>query len=200
MRQSRLTFKTTKIRRALDSKPTQALHHESQYDDDSCKIDASYSDACTSYSSSTHDVRGARKEYSMARRPQYDMTGNNDGSVDGDPVLAFITMQREKIGKSTHTERIPQEDILRSTSTHVAGIMDLKHFSRKTLQLKETLGGKKLADANKFLYALSRECVDGKWNAYDLCIVEAEVAMAQSRYFTISAFNVCEVRYCFIST
>lgn len=209
MKQTRSTFNTTQIRRrryykgVVGGKPRPALQQESQGDDKS--MTALYS-VMDTYSASAHDTRRPKNRtgsYGAAGREISSIaaTGNRVGFEVEDPILCFIMVQRAKIGQTTHAKRRPEAaDCLTTTSIHVAGIKDLKLFSKKILQLQSeepwNLEEPHVSGANEFIYALGRVGGDGKPNPYDLFIVGPDKAMTQNRYYTISAFNVSEVRYC----
>ena len=208
MKLARPTFNTTQIRKSrhgkvLGAKPSLILQQASQVDDSGTLYPH-----MDTYSTSEHDIRGAKNrldDYDTAGRGMCSISheGNAVGSEVEDFVVGFIMIQRAKIGKATHAMRHPEEvPSLATTPIHVTGIKDLKLFSRKILQLQSDkpwiLEETYVSGPNEFLYALGREGVDGIRNPYDLCIVASDKARTQSRYYTISAFNVSEVRCCYV--
>lgn len=114
-----------------------------------------------------------------------------------DSVLDFIITQREYLGLETEATKYPDgseasnyRETVMATSAPVAGIKDLQLLS------KRLAGAQKEPHrdiANEFVYALRRD-VPGDSNPYDLHIVSSERARMHDSYYTVSAFNVAEVR------
>lgn len=117
-----------------------------------------------------------------------------------DPVLAYITAQRAKLGLQTSPMKNP--DVLEAdrfresvvaTSAPVTGIKDLQMLSKK-LQL-EPKASVNAAIASDFVYALrGNSSVNVCFNMFDLRIVSSEKARKHSTYYTISAFSIAQVR------
>lgn len=120
-----------------------------------------------------------------------------------DPILVYITTQRAKLGLETFPTNNPEElecseekfrHSLVATSAPIAGVKDLKLFSRRLASLlsEQQHLGDTATIANEFVYAVWRgDC--RSCNPYDLCIVPPDKARSQQRYCTISAFTVTEV-------
>lgn len=192
MKQSQPSFNTTRIKKskhkAVGGMQTPGTLQESQKDYDT--ICGSHTDMDTY---STQKNRNRMDGYDTAGRQRRIIGDTKYGSAEiEDHILAFIVIQRAKIGRMTEARRRPEEDKSLSTaSAHIAGVKDLKLFSWKILQLQ--LEDSHVASANDFVYALVREGVDGQRNPYDLCIVASSKARSQDKYYTISAFSVSEV-------
>lgn len=144
------------------------------------------------YSSSYKDVKGlcSTSHRTLKRTP-----------VD-DPILAYITAQRSRLGLQTMITRNPDaseantfRESLVATLAPVAGIKDLQHLSKKLAGVeREPQGDRRAVFANEFVYALRRDVgVASEYNPYNLVIVPSDRARIHSNYYTISAFNVAEV-------
>ena len=118
-----------------------------------------------------------------------------------DSVLDFIITQRERLGLETEATKFPDgseaanyRETMMATSAPVTGIKDLQQLSKRLASVQKEPGREKCAAiANEFVYALRRD-VAGNFNPYDLHIVSSERARIHESYYTISAFNVSEVR------
>jgi hypothetical protein len=117
-----------------------------------------------------------------------------------DPILDYITNQRERLGLETIATKYPDvseassyREALVAASAPVAGIKDLQLLSKKLASAKRVQQRDKCAAiANEFVYALRKDAA-GDCNPYDMRIVSSERARAHGSYYTVSAFNVAEV-------
>lgn len=83
----------------------------------------------------------------------------------------------------------PMESLLASSGP-ITGVRDLKTFSRRRSGFNLPV---KSGVSVEFVYALTRQNKKG-CSVYDVYITSADKARAQKQYYTISAFNVSEVR------
>lgn len=146
------------------------------------------------YSSSYKDMKGiASSSHRTLKRAPVD-----------DHILAYITAQRLVLGLETAVTRNPdaaEADSFRgclvATLAPVAGIKDLQHLSKTLASAErgEVQRDRRATFVNEFVYALRRDTgVGGDFNPYDLVIVPSDRARMHGCYYTISAFNVAEVR------
>ncbi len=111
---------------------------------------------------------------------------------DEDEILQYIRSLRRAIGKTIvigrHrlTSQTESEEPM-VTPSHIASVKDLKAFSRKPPRGRSAGLG-----SDEFKYAIAKS--SGNWNPYELILVSGERVRCQEVYFTISAFNVSQVR------
>lgn len=119
-----------------------------------------------------------------------------------DPILAYITTLRSRLGLETVPTKHPNaseaesfRESLVATLAPVTGIKDLQHLSKMLASAEKDLERERhAAYANEFVYALRRDVgVASGFDPYDLVIVPSDRARMQDSYYTISAFNVAEV-------
>ena len=149
------------------------------------------------YSTSLSDIQTLAEGRSgdVSRRSSAETTS-------GDPVLAFVVSQRMKLGLKTVAMKCPDKsesssyrESLVATSAPMAGVKDLKLFSKRLSTLQDSHGKEKLAGiASEFVYALRRDSNAAvTFNPYDLYIVSPGTARCHSQHYTISAVSVTEV-------
>ena len=125
---------------------------------------------------------------------------------EADPILAYITTARYKLGLGTKPERylsmLSSADAGTTRETAIAGsgpitgVKDLKLLSRRLSSLSDTMAAH---GSVEFVYAL-RSDIPSKFNPYDLRIVSAEEARTHQSYYTISAYSVTQVLCCLYNT
>lgn len=123
------------------------------------------------------------------------LISSTHSSTTCDSVQEYIENSRDCLGLTTVPLQHPSEadiktESLLASSGPITGVRDLKTFSRRRLELSSPVSRDMSV---QFVYALTRPNNKG-CSVYDMYITSAEKARAQKQYYTISAFNVSEVR------
>ena len=135
----------------------------------------------------------------MKSQSSMDVLGEIDNSLSEDPILTYIKQSRECLGLDTVPSQhmsdvstsVTMRESLLVSSAPITGVKDLKVLSRRLSGFDSPT---KRDSTVEFVYAVAKENSRG-CSVYDLCITEPDRAKAQESYYTVSAFNVSEVRW-----
>lgn len=110
-----------------------------------------------------------------------------------DSVLEYIKHSREIIGLETVPSQFPSvTNTAEDSRGPITGVRDLRVLSCRRRLSGKSSQTKKSLESVEFVYALPKENTKG-CSVYELYITTAEKARAQTKFYTISAFNVSEV-------